>query len=340
MELDKDFILSGTKNAQLNTWGNKYNSTVPNIKKEGSEITLSSFDCCVKINNFDEIVLTIILKFLFMPVWLMKQFYSAPYNILGMENIDDKINSWIQIGLIWKESSVTGEYVRPTYSLFDLFGETPYTYLNIPFNVLTHTISEEKVMFDIMTGDSEIVNIERKNNPNKLLPRISELGFNEDKRGTNVIAEEDFRNPNLFKPDGIKELNNSEHEIFESIKNGNNITPELTNFKLFPIVKKIDNTGIIKNDYKFHLPDLIIPTLRNNGNPQSIAIEIELTNKRTVNYVETLKRYKDNNKFGSLYWLCNNNSISAALRSAYDEIDGTGTCKMYLLEFVVPFPEF
>ena len=331
-ELSNEFILAGTLNALENTWKGRYNTALPSIKKEENLIKLTTSDISVGIDAFDEIVLTIILKFLFCPVWLIKQFYQT-WMIAGIEDPEKRINDWVSIGLVWKEAAVTGQYVRPTYLLFKLFGEKPEAFYNIPFNTLTHTISEQKVMFDIMSGNSPILKRE------KVLPRISELGFDDDEHGTNALTEPDFRNPKLFKEEGIIELSETENAINEGMKNGAIVTPELENFNQFTLVKKVNNTGVIKRDYKFHVPDLIIPVIRDNGKPMSIAVEVELSNKR-YGYEETMRRYKDNNKYGAVYWLCNSPQIASALRDAYDAVGGTGTCKTVLMEFVIPSPEF
>lgn len=333
MRLTKSQISSGIKHAQQSTWGNRYNPVTPSIKKENGVLILSTMDDRIIINNFDEIVLTIIAKFLFMPVWLIKQCYNFD-GFQDFEDTDKKINDWISIGLIWKEDSVTGQYVRPTYSLFSLYGIPPYTYTNIPFNTLTHTISEEKVMFDIMSGRSEIIKKE-----NIKIPKFSELGLPNYTLGTNVIAEEDFRFPSLYTDKGIQELIDIENKINNGIKNGETITPELEDFKYFVIANKVDSTGNNRKDWNFHLPDLCIPIPRDKGKSKSIAIEVELTNKRN-DYVESLKRYKNNNKYESVYWLCNSNAIAQSLKNAFKEIGGCGSCKVVLQEFVIPSPEF
>lgn len=331
MEITNEFISSGIRNAKNNTWGNRYHLSTPSIKKKDSYILLADGEYNTRINSFDEIILTIILKFLFCPVWLIKKFYSYD-NIAGFDDPEQKIEEWINLGLIWKEASVTGCYVRPTYSLFTLFGQDPLEYKPIPFNMLTHTICEEDVMFDVMSGRSQIF----KENKSILLPRISELGFDEDNTGTNIIIESDFRNPLLFKPEGIKELNDVENRINDGIKNKAQVTPELTDFRYFTSVKKINSTGIVRKDYAFHIPDLIIPALRKQGKPMSIAIEVELSNKRAIKYEETMNRYKDNNKYGTVYWLCNTPNIANALRDAYKETGGTGATKMKLIEYIIP----
>lgn len=331
-EIKADFILSGTLNAQENTWKSRYNATIPSIQMIDGKINLTAGSKCVTIDSFDEIPLTIILKFLFAPVWLIKQFYQT-WMIAGIDDPEAKINDWVEIGLVWKEAAVTGQYVRPTYLLFKLFGESPERFYNIPFNTLTHTISEQKVMFELMSGSSPIL----KNQIT--LPRISELGFEGIDTGTNVLTEPDFRNPQLFKEAGIIELSQTENSINEGMRNGATVTPELINFNQFTLVKKVNNTGTIKKDYLFHIPDLVIPVIRDNGKPQSIAVEIELSNKR-YGYEETMRRYRDNNKYGSVYWLCNAPNIAESLRNAYEAVGGTGTCKTFLMEFTIPSPEF
>lgn len=336
--ISKEFIIAGTLNAQENTWKNRFNSVLPDFHKEGEKIIMTRGNNSAEIDPFDEIILTVLLKFLFIPVWLVKQFYNK-WMITGLENPQNKIDDWIKLGLVWEFGSPTGLYLRPTWALFKLFGQSPEKFYGIPYNTLAHTVSEEQVFFDILTGYSTIVNNEKKIG-NLLLPRISELGFKDDNRGTNVITEPDFRNPYLYQDKGIKELNDTEHRINEAMKNGEKFTPELENFNQFTLVKKINNTGNIKKDFKFHLPDLIIPNLRDDkGNPTSIAVEVELSNKRG-GYLETMERYKNNNKFGSVYWLVDSNAIAKSLRDAYKQTKGTGTCKTYIMEFVVPCPDF
>lgn len=334
MILTEDFIKAGAKGATETTYGNRYHSEIPDVKMEDDGLHLGVGTSFSIITSLDETILTILVKFLFCPIWLIKQMYYSVSELYDEAWVEETINSWISVGIAWKEPSVTGQYLRPTYALFNLFGMDPYPYVDIPFNTLTHTIGEEKVFFDILNGISEIVKMEEI-----VTPRISELGFPPDKSGTNAIIECDFRNPKLFQQDGIDEINYVENAILQGIKDGSSITPELEDFKYFVEVKKINSTGSVKRDYKFHIPDLVIPIPRNKGLPQSIAVEVELSNKTAINYQESIIRYKDSKKYGSVYWLCRNGKIAQAIRQAFDDQGGAGSTKMTLLEFTVPFPE-
>ena len=282
-DLTPDFINNGIKNAQNNTWSDRYTNVMPAVKFNGATITYSTSLKSVDITPFDEVVLTIVLKFLFVPVWLVKQWYGLGTGMVGSDNfVDSMIQDWIDIGIVWKEAEVTGEYLRPTYALFQMFQTPPYRYYNIPFNTLRHTICEEHMMFDVMTGGNIILKHE------KVMPRISELGFEGNLGpGTNIISEEDFRNPELLT--NTKKLLDAEHQINEGIKNGDAVTLELRDFRYFTLVQKIDSTGNPKKDLKFHIPDLIIPVPRKAGKPMSIAIEMELSNKKGA-YTETMLR--------------------------------------------------
>lgn len=333
MKMQKEQIFSGLLQVSENTWAKKFNHTSPIIEKKETIIELTVNNKTVTINSIDEIVLTIIMKYLFCPVWIVKQWYdkvSLSTNI----NIDKKLDDWVDIGLVWKEGSVTGQYFRPTYLMFKLFGVDPVPYSTIPFNMLTHTISEQQCMFDIMSGNSPIISRER------VMPRISELGFAPSKTGTNALSEGDFRFPNMMKDSGIIELSEAENKIVEGIKNKQPVTQELKEFKYFVISRKIDNTGIVRKDYVFHIPDIVIPVVRDNGKPMSIAVEVELTNKRVNGYESALERYKNNNRYCACYWLCSDSGTADSIKRAYQKIGGTGTCRTVLLEFKIPSPNF
>lgn len=339
-ELSKEDCIRGTEEAQLNTWGNRNSSVLPSFEMNGANLIVSGGGETISLNKFDEIILTIIVKILLCPIWLVKYFYKVQSGgiLFDESSIDDKINSLVKMGLVWKQGEVTGVYIRPTYALFELFGEPKKRFEDIPFNTLTHTICEAKVMFEIMTGISDVCKREREE-VGFLTPFFSELGFpNGEELGTNVLVEDDFRNPNQFYWKNVGLLDDVNRKIEDQIKSGAAITEELKDFRNFVLIKKVDSTGNVKKDYKFHIPDLIIPQPRNNGKPRSIAIEIELTNKGYTAYEETMERYKDNNRYGAVYWLCRNMTIANNLRIAFKNIGGCGKTRMILSAFKVPTP--
>lgn len=327
-----DDILSFNKKAEVNTW-ERYNKVSPIITKDEYFVQLKTDNCEVNISNLEESILSIILNFTFCPVWLVKTFLkNRKYQLT--ESVEDIINSWIDIGLLWLESSVTGSYLRPTYLLYDIFNEIPLKYSEIPFNQLTHTISEQKFMFEILTGDND--NFVNKNFSRIYIPKFSALGF-KNPLGTNIISERQFK-PSLFK--NSKEIKSSENEIIEQIRQGKNITKEFEDFSKFAIVKKKSDTDNDKKDYEFHIPDLIIPIPRKNGAPQSIAIEVEITDKKIKRYISTLNMYKNNNRFKYCIWYCANNNIISNLTKAFNEIEGLGNVRMALHPFDVPTVNF
>lgn len=332
-DIELDQVRSGATTALKNTWGNRYHPVIPTVKHNGGSITYSTSLVSVDITPFDEITLYVISRFLFAPVWLVKRWYE-PVGMVGNEGyVDDMIRSWVRLGLVWMEQEVTGSYLRPTHALFQMFQQPPYHYCNIPFNMLTHTIAEEEIMHAVMSGRHPILDRE------PTMPRMSHLGFEGEMSGTNVLAENDFRNPTLLKDP--QAIDDAEVAIQNGILAGQRITKELQDFSWFVISKRVDRTGVVKRDFKFHIPDLVIPVPRDSqGHPRSVAIEVELTNKRAVNYEETMQRYANNNRFGSVYWLCRDDNIASALREAHAKVGGTGTCRTYLMEVEVPYPDF
>lgn len=337
MGVDVDSLLANSGiNAEENTWKRRSN-VIPNIIKGDTFITVRTDTHDVQITRFEEAILEIVLSFTFAPVWLVEQWLEERA-IVSSQTVTDTIISWIESGLVWLQGSVTGEYLRPTHLLFKLFGRTPERFVDIPFNQLTHTISEQSVAFDVMTG-SEKSPINRAFK-HMYLPKYSPLGIPQSEldRGTNIIREAEFKSIAVYSAKSVPEIEHVEAEIKEMIDRGESLTPEFEDFKKFIIIKKQDNTGIVKRDYRFHIPDMIIPILRTNGLANSISIEIELTDKRLNRYIDTLEKYKDNNRFGHLIWLTQSESINKNLREAFRRVGGLGHTKMYIYEFEVPSP--
>lgn len=335
-------LLSSGKNAELNTW-NYYNKVMPNIQKTSEQIILKTDTYTCKINSYDEALLYILVIYSFAPVWIMRQWIDKEDCFEAVSNRDyskEKILNWINIGLVWCQPSVTGEYLRPTYLLFELFNERKQKFKDIPYNQLTHTISEEQVTFEILTGQKESA---INKYFNKLyIPRYSPLGFDiKDSVGTNVIGEHDFKSTLIYSKLPVEEINETEYQINKGIQERKIITEEFNDFSKFMIVNKLDNTGDVSKDFRFHIPDLIIPIPRrkSDSSAQSIAIEVELTSKGYSRYVRTLEDYRNNNKFGYIIWYSNDAKITELLKKAYSEVGGLGNnIKMAIFEFTVPSP--
>jgi hypothetical protein len=337
MKTDIDSLSSMNKNSTKNTWYN-YNNSIPNITKTDSYLLVKTDSAEVYIDRFQEIILLIINNFLFAPVWLVRKWFESKTLISDLSP-DDIMISWIKTGLIWQEISITGTYLRPTYLLFKLFNRKIENFTEIPFNQLTHTISEEEVCFNVMVGEKTFYLNQKLNSI--YIPSYSPLGLKttlETKLSTNILNEANFRSVQLYLKNNIDMINNTEHKIQEEIEKGQNITSEFHDFTKFIIVKKINNKGNIK-DYEFHIPDLIIPIPRLKGKAQSIAIEVELSNKGLSRYIHTLNKYKDNNRFGYVVWLVKNGSIAQNLRIAYQKTNGLGQTKMLINEFEIPYPK-
>ena len=336
-ELSDDFIQSGTLNSSNNTWGGRYNAAIPYFNKKGSFLEVQANGVTTSITSYDEITLFLLVKYLFIPAWLVEQWYeTGTFDIIGIKakNGRDKIKDWVKLNLCWLESTPTGIYLRPTKALFQMFNYEMDKYTNIPTNTLTHTVSEISVSHDIMSGQHPILK------RFKVLPRQSFLGLPPQEIGTNIICEADFRNPAMWSEQGMQKVIEIEKKIDEGILEGKTVTPELTDFRYFSVIKKVDDTGIPKKDYVSHVPDIVIPMIRECGQPRSIAIEVELTSKGIRGYEESIKRFKDNNKFGFVIYLCGGPGVAESLKKAYRNIGGSGMTKFIIMEYVIPQPQY
>ena len=72
----------------------------------------------------------------------------------------------------------------------------------------------------------------------------------------------------------------------------------------------------------FHVPDLVIKRKRNDdGTPESIAVECELSRKSHKNYVNTMRAYmEDKYLYKKVIWITNSSAIERRLRDAAKEI--------------------
>lgn len=308
-----------------NTWYN-YNSVDPIVTK-GDSISVKTEDYEVYLSNFEEVVLYIIANFLFSPTWLIKNWIEK-YKI-SANSSEDLIKLWINTGLVWMEPSVTGIYLRPTNFLFELFKQPIIKYRSIPYNQLSHTICEQQIMLEIMLGDKE--NNINKAFSNIYMPRYSPLGL-KSASGTNIITESQFNGLLYYKTKSEEEISDIERVLEEQINDNKEITDEFKNFSKFVIVKKDTK----KNEYVFHVPDLIVPLKRNKGRAQSIAIEVELSDKKVNRYIQTLEMYKNNNRYGYVVWFSGSDQITSNLTEAFNTINSLGNVKMAIYPFKTP----
>ena len=66
--------------------------------------------------------------------------------------ITDKIyKEFLDIGLLWCEETYIGNFIRPLNNIFLLFGQKPYNYFHIDFQI-THTINEMIIYHDLLVG--------------------------------------------------------------------------------------------------------------------------------------------------------------------------------------------
>ena len=293
----------------------------PHIQKlSNTEIEVKTVEKSVILSKTEEVILYILSSFKFIPVWLLQQWIPNSFNIMV---------AWIEIGLVWAETTSMGVFLRPTRFLLDMFKNDDSKYIEIPFGMLNHTCSEEQIMFDIMLGHpkSELWQIIKTE---ETLPCYHPLGLSFEKEsGTIAIRESDFRLG--FKRGNVDELIRSEEEIERQIKAGMKYTAEFSDFNKFPIISFNENGELVTQT-----PDVIIPLPRDNGKAKSFAIEIELSAKTGDKYINIMKNYKDNIKFGKLFYLIGSKRIAKLVKDAYKSVGGLGQCELFLVPFIAP----
>lgn len=294
---------------------------IPNIEKKHDKLEIKTIETTIYISKLEEVILYIIADFKFSPFWLIQQWFEI-YSINGFE----QVSKWINVGIVWAETSTMGVFIRPTKFLLDLFQVEDTRYIEIPFGLLNHTCGEEQLVFDVMTGNpkSEIWYLIKDK---KLLPCYHPLAIEpEDESGTIVIREGNFK-ANRFKPE---ELLANEDLIKREIRAGKHYTSEFSDFSMFPIVNYTDENELITQT-----PDVLIPIPRTNK-PESIAIEIELSAKTADKYLQIMKNYQNNIKFGTLVYLAGTPRIARLVKDAFVAVKGLGTCDLFLIPFTPP----
>ena len=300
----------------------RYPRVSPHITQYEDHVEVKTIDKVANIYKIDEIVLYIIADFKWAPLWLIQQWYED-FNLDGYKAVEN----WINVGITWAETSTNGVFIRPTKFLLDMMDIQDQRYAEIPFNLLNHTCAEEQIVFDISTGNpkSELwaaVKSDRK------LPCYHPLKIKcANDNGAMVIREEHFK-LNRFDPKQLEEL---QDKLKQSIQSKNPFTLEFNNFSLFPLVCYDD-----KNNLVTQKPDVVMPIPRIDGTPQSYSIELELTAKSQDRYDKIMQNYKNNLIYGRLFYLCGNARIAKLVKTAYQNVGGLGTCRLFIIPFVAP----
>lgn len=300
----------------------RYPRVSPHITQYKDHVEVKTIDKVANLYKIDEIVLYIIADFKWAPLWLIQQWYED-FNLDGYKAVEN----WINVGITWAETSTNGVFIRPTKFLLDMMDINDQRYAEIPFNLLNHTCAEEQIIFDISTGNphSELWSVIKSD---KKLPCYHPLKIKcTNDTGAMVIREEHFK-LNRFDP---KQLEDLQDKLKQSIMTKNPFTLEFNDFSLFPLVCYDDKNNIVTQK-----PDVVIPIPRIDGVPQSYSIELELTAKTQERYDKIMQNYKNNLIYGKLFYLCGNARIAKLVKTAYQNVGGLGTCRLFIIPFIAP----
>ena len=293
----------------------------PHIQKQSdNEIIVKTVENEVIITKVEEVILNIIANFKFSPVWLIQQWTN---------NAFEKMLSWINVGLVWAETTSMGVFLRPTRFLLDMLKIDDDKYIEIPFGMLNHNCSEQQLLYDIHLGNegSELWQIIKNE---ETLPCYHPLGLIvENETGTIALREADFRIG--FRRYNTNEIQAREEELIREIRSGKKFTSEFTDFSRFPIVNFNEKGELITQT-----PDILVPIPRKESKAQSYAIEIELSPKTPDKYKGIMNNYKNNVKFGKLFYLCGSQRIARLIKDAYKAVGGLGDCELFLVPFIPP----
>ena len=338
--IDKESLFEGSNVSLINTRQQRYN----NIRFSGelsdnkTEYILTSEQGKLSLSIKDEIVLYIIAKFRFCPSWLARQWYEESSDNIAMVGEDvgrTKLRSFIDFGLIYEFPSAVAVFLMPTDRLASLFGVKLGSFNNPPYNTLTHTISEEQVMYECLSGNAKYLS------NTKCIPYVSSLGLGSI--GAACFPESDYSVRSSFFQKHIEEFNDQEARLAQEILQGKIITTVDFKESKFTIHKKID-----QYEYNMKIPDLAVlaPRVISDGLalPMSVALEVELTCKGVEKYERLLDLYWSNLKFGTVVYLVNQKKTRDCLIEAYRNVqekhaaDGEEqVCKVKLVEFEVPY---
>ena len=306
----------------------RYPKVIPHVNRGLNDeyLEIKTIDNFTRIYKIDEVTLYIIARIRWTPAWLIHQWYEL-YDLDGYSAIEQ----WINVGLVWAQTSATGVMIRPTYFLFNLMDIKDSGYVDIPFNLLNHTCAEMQILFDAMMGNEQSELWKQiKNNPYCLKPyHPLNIKVNEDS-GVPVFVEEEYRVS--MNNDNIKQ---KQDDLIRSIKTNNPYTQEFIDNTLFVLLTE-DILGKNKSEVYKQIPDLVIPAIRYDRKPNSIAIELELSAKTDIKYDKIMQSYKNNLIYGTVIYLCGNNAIVEKVKKAYQEAGGLGRCRLFVAPWRAP----
>lgn len=302
----------------------RYPKVTPHLNLFEDHLQVKTMDNAVNIYKIDEVILYIVARFKWAPAWLAQQWFEA-YNIDGYEHIE----LWIKVGLVWAQTGSMGVFIRPTYLLFNMMDIKETNYTDIPFNLFNHTCAEMQIVFDVMMGNpkSEIWYFIQNS---QCLPTYHPLNIKTvNDSGVPIFIEDEYKGS--WDPLKIRE---SQDNLISSIRSGTKWTAELSDYSLFTLVT---NDGNSKNGFYTQRPDLVIPVFRGEkGQPQSWAIEMELSPKMGYRYDKIMQSYKNNLVYGYLLYLCGNNYIVEKVKKAFKEAGGLGSCRLFVAPWTAP----
>lgn len=303
----------------------RYPKVTPHINKYPTYIEVKTMNNRVELHKLDEVVLYIITRFRWAPAWLIQQWFEV-YQVDGYSQIE----KWIQVGLVWAETGTMGVYIRPTLILFDLMKIDETDFIPVPFNLYNHTCAEMQIVFDVMMGNpqSEIWYFIKNS---QCLPTYHPLGIQvQNDTGVPIFTEEEYRGS--IKADKLRE---GQDKLIQSIRMRKRFTEEFQDYSLFTLATEDSDKN--KEGIYTQRPDLVIPALRTeSGQPQSWAIEMELTAKTDRRYEKVMQSYKNNLVYGYVLYLCGNNNIVEKVKKAYADAGGLGTCKLFVAPWTAP----
>lgn len=326
MKSQLDLLEIQDQEAVKNTYY-RYPKVTPHINMYADHIEVKTIDDVAQIHRVDEVVLYIIARFKWVPAWLAQQWFEV-FNINGY----DRIEKWIRVGLVWAETGSTGVFIRPTYFLFnmmDITDDKSTRYTEVPFNLLNHTCAEMQIVFDVMVGNpnAEIWEII---SGSPCLPTYHPLNIKPmNDCGVPILIEDEYKG----SLDATK-LRENQDKLIQSIRSGTKFTAEFQDYSLFTLATEDPTKN--KDGIYTQRPDMVIPAFRINGNPQSWAIEMELSAKTGQRYDKVMQSYKNNKIYGYVLYLCGNNYIVEQVKKAYKEIGGLGTCRLFVAPWTAP----